>query len=218
MEELKLSKHFYKKQDYEKSLEYAYQALHRNGESEEYRQWAAVVRQTQRDKQSIDDFMSADLDDYYKVLRVPAGCTKEDLKKSYRKLAKEIHPDKNKNADSAFKVLTQAYETLADDGRRREYDVQRMYGAQGVQGARVQAEPRFHRHSPFVFTPNSFVFSYSTPFAPYGSGNPYTEEFLRAFFRADPRMRRRREREQPLTLANRLTLFIIFMVIINILR
>lgn len=52
--------------------------------------------------------------DYYKILQVDKNATEEDLKKSYRKLAMKWHPDKNRNkqndAESKFKQITEAYE------------------------------------------------------------------------------------------------------------
>ena len=70
--------------------------------------------------------------DYYKVLGVDKNATQEDIKKAYRKLAIQYHPDKNpgdKNAEEKFKEATEAYEILSDDEKRKAYD---QYGFAGV--------------------------------------------------------------------------------------
>lgn len=66
--------------------------------------------------------------DYYKSLGVDKGASKEEIKKAFRKLAHEHHPDKNpKNADK-FKEISEAYSTLSDDSKRAQYD---QFGADG---------------------------------------------------------------------------------------
>ena len=74
----------------------------------------------------------ADKRDYYEVLGVSKTATKEEIKKAYRKLAIENHPDKNpgdKAAEERFKEATEAYEVLSDDTKRKNYD---NYGFAGV--------------------------------------------------------------------------------------
>jgi molecular chaperone DnaJ len=73
--------------------------------------------------------------DYYEVLGVPRGAGPEDLKKAYRKLAVQFHPDKNpgdKSAEEKFKQIAEAYEVLSDSEKRKAYD---QFGHAGVQGA-----------------------------------------------------------------------------------
>ena len=62
--------------------------------------------------------------DYYEVLEVPRTAAKDDLKKAYRRLARQYHPDVNKNdgADERFKEINEAYEVLSNDESRAAYD------------------------------------------------------------------------------------------------
>ena len=66
--------------------------------------------------------------DYYQVLGVSEKATDEEIKKAYRKLAREHHPDKNPDAPEAeerFKEVQEAYDVLSDKQKRKEYDVLR---------------------------------------------------------------------------------------------
>ncbi|MDR0487071.1 MAG: molecular chaperone DnaJ [Treponema sp.] len=70
--------------------------------------------------------------DYYEVLGVQKDASKDDIKKAYRKLAIQYHPDKNpgnKEAEEKFKEATEAYEVLADDQKKAAYD---QFGFAGV--------------------------------------------------------------------------------------
>jgi len=63
--------------------------------------------------------------DYYKILGVEHGASKDDVRKAYRKLARKYHPDLNpgnKDAESKFKELSVAYDVLSDEKKRKLYD------------------------------------------------------------------------------------------------
>ncbi|MFC4320835.1 molecular chaperone DnaJ [Litchfieldia salsa] len=62
--------------------------------------------------------------DYYEVLGLSKGASKDEVKKAYRKLSKKYHPDINKADDAAdkFKEVKEAYETLSDDNKKAHYD------------------------------------------------------------------------------------------------
>ena len=74
----------------------------------------------------------ADKRDYYEVLGVQKSASEDDIKKAYRKLAKQYHPDLNpgdKNAEAKFKEVNEAYEVLSDSDKRARYD---QFGHAGV--------------------------------------------------------------------------------------
>jgi molecular chaperone DnaJ len=74
--------------------------------------------------------------DYYKTLAVTKGASADEIKKSYRKLARKYHPDANKGdakAEERFKEISEAYTVLSDEKRRKEYDEARsLFGTGGV--------------------------------------------------------------------------------------
>lgn len=63
--------------------------------------------------------------DYYKTLEVEKNASNDEIKQSYKRLAMRYHPDKNKEegAENKFKSITEAYQTLSDVNKRREYDM-----------------------------------------------------------------------------------------------
>src|SRR2546430_17379270 len=77
--------------------------------------------------------------DYYDVLGVRRNAWKEEIKSAYRKLARQYHPDRNpgdKQAETKFKEVQEAYDVLSDKNKRVQYD---RFGTAGPRGFR---EPR----------------------------------------------------------------------------
>ncbi|MGP3984075.1 molecular chaperone DnaJ [Streptomyces sp. KR80] len=102
--------------------------------------------------------------DLYKVLGVPKDATEAEIKKAYRKLAREFHPDANKGdakAEERFKEISEANDVLADPKRRKEYDEARALFGNGA-----------FRPGPGAGGPGGFNFDLSDLFggAPGGTG------------------------------------------------
>ena len=80
--------------------------------------------------------------DLYEVLGVQRGASAADLKKAYRNLAQQYHPDKcpgDKSAEEKFKEAANAYQILSDDEKRAAYD---RYGLEGLRRGGAQATAR----------------------------------------------------------------------------
>ena len=78
---------------------------------------------------------------HYDTLGVDKTATQEQIKKAYRKLSMQYHPDKNEGDDTKFKEINEAYETLSDANKRKSYD---MGGSNPFGGTGQQ-----YRHNPF---------------------------------------------------------------------
>ena len=81
--------------------------------------------------------------DYYEVLGVSKTASEDDIKKAYRKLAKEFHPDLHpgdKAAEAKFKELNEAYEVLSDPQKKSKYD---QFGFAGVDPSYGAGQPGY---------------------------------------------------------------------------
>tara|TARA_R110000787_G_scaffold60171_3_gene136362 strand:+ start:3733 stop:4752 length:1020 start_codon:yes stop_codon:yes gene_type:complete len=76
--------------------------------------------------------------DYYKILNINRGATKDEVKKSFRTLSKQHHPDKGGD-ENLFKQMSEAYDVLSNDNKRREYDTrgQNPFHHQGGGGSNM---------------------------------------------------------------------------------
>lgn len=130
--------------------------------------------------------------DYYEVLGVAKSATADELKRAYRKLALEWHPDRNKSpeATDTFKEINQAYEILSDPQKRQSYD---QFGHSAFE----PGSGGFGGGSPFGGGVRQGPFSYSYT----GGGNPFDgvdfsdpfdifEQFFGGGFRTQNRARR----------------------------
>lgn len=87
--------------------------------------------------------------DYYLILGIPEQAAEDQIKKAYRKLALEHHPDRNPNdpqSEERFKAITEAYGVLMDPMKRKEYDRFRASPFSGAQG-----EPQFRYSQQEIF-------------------------------------------------------------------
>jgi len=74
---------------------------------------------------------TTDMKDYYQILEVTPESTDDEIRKSYRKLAMQYHPDRNPDnadAEERFKEVAEAYGVLTDPGKRKQYDMARKMG------------------------------------------------------------------------------------------
>jgi len=128
--------------------------------------------------------------DFYEVLGVPRDASAADIKKAYRRLAMQFHPDRNAGdhgAEERFKEITEAYEVLRDADKRAAYD---RYGVAGLRG---RAGPEY-AHFDLAEALNIFMRDFG------GLGG------FDAFFGGGQRARREQRRGQDLKVALKLTL------------
>jgi len=120
--------------------------------------------------------------DYYDILGVSKNASKEEIKKAYRKLALEHHPDRNKSSDASekFKEINEAYEVLSDHKKKETYD---QFGHAAFDprygGAGAGAGPGGFGGSPFgggqtrTYRQGPFTYTYTT----YGGGPGVESDF-----------------------------------------
>jgi len=117
--------------------------------------------------------MAVEYKDYYKILGVSRTAAKDDIAKSFKKLARKYHPDFNpgdKTAESKFKDISEAYEVLKDDEKRRLYD---HLGPNWQEGQHFQHPPGFEG-TQFSFTNTGGGFQ--------GMGTSPFSEFFESLF------------------------------------
>jgi len=136
---------------------------------------------------------SSTMVDYYKVLDLPRNASSADIKKSYRKLALRWHPDKNpdnqQEATVRFREVSEAYEVLIDEKKRKIYD---QYGKEGLTNSSRSGNHRQNHHDDafgnfddhFGFASSPFGFSFGMQPGGFMFRDP--EEVFKEFFRGDP--------------------------------
>ncbi|KAB7505206.1 DnaJ-like protein subfamily B member 2 [Armadillidium nasatum] len=148
--------------------------------------------------------------DYYKVLEISKSATAADVKKAYRRLALKWHPDKNpdtqEEATRKFKEISEAYEVLSDERKRKIYD---QYGKEGLDsggggGPTRSRSSRSRHYDPFDYTFPTFTFrDPEEVFREFFGGDPFADLFgfdpfmqLRGSFVESPRRRQRQGRHR----------------------
>ena len=112
--------------------------------------------------------------DYYQVLGIPRDATPDAIKKAFRKLARQYHPDVNKTpgAEAKFKEINEAYEVLSDPAKRSRYDA---LGPNWKAGQDFTPPP-----GGFEGFPGGIHFDFQTSGMPGGGGN--FSDFFSALF------------------------------------
>lgn len=116
--------------------------------------------------------------DYYSILGVARSATADEIKKAYRRLAMQFHPDKNqgnKSAEEKFKQITEAYEVLSNDQKRAAYDQYGHAGASGGPFGGGGGNP-FGSGGPFGGGGTGYSYSSSS-----SSGDPFQDIFGEVF-------------------------------------
>ncbi|XP_056317883.1 dnaJ homolog subfamily B member 6b [Danio aesculapii] len=119
-------------------------------------------------------------EDYYHILGVTKSASPDDIKKAYRKLALKWHPDKNPNdkeeAEKRFKEISEAYEVLSDENKRRDYD---RYGKQGLSNRGGHYDDEYMSGFTFRNPEDVFreFFGGHDPFADFFADDPFEDFF-----------------------------------------
>ncbi len=123
--------------------------------------------------------------DYYKTLDVPRDASEQDIKKAYRRLAREYHPDVNpgdKQAEEQFKEINEAYEVLSDSEKRARYD---QLGAEWKNWQRRGGRPEDFNWGRWGGDDSGVYVRYSTPEDMqdlFGGGASPFSDFFQQFF------------------------------------
>ncbi|MDW8148258.1 MAG: J domain-containing protein [Roseiflexaceae bacterium] len=126
-----------------------------------------------------------DFKDYYAILGVPPDADEQTIKKAYRKLARQYHPDVNpgdKKAEERFKEINEAYEALSDPERRRKYDqLREQYQRWQQRGGVGEFD-----WGPWQTAPGQTVYTYTTVSPEdledlFGSESPFSDFFSTIF-------------------------------------
>lgn len=91
------------------------------------------------------------MEDYYSILGVSPSDDQETIKRVFRKLAVQYHPDKNPDsaAEQRFKAMTEAYEVLSDPEKRKAYDLRRWFGQTILEDTQPRhRDPAYRRRRP----------------------------------------------------------------------
>jgi curved DNA-binding protein len=130
---------------------------------------------------------ATDFKDYYQILGVDKKASESDIKKAFRRLARQYHPDLNPNnqtAEAKFKEVNEAYEVLSDPDKRKKYDQFGQYwrqagGFPGGGAGMGDMDFEFGRYGSFDEFINELLGRFSTGFGgrPSGSSGPYTYNY-----------------------------------------
>lgn len=108
--------------------------------------------------------------DYYAILGLPRGASKEEVKKAFRKLAAQYHPDKKTGDEEKYKEITEAYAVLGDDKKKAEYDTYGHAFSNGGQGGFGGAGFNWADFQQAGFNGQAFEFDLSDIFESFGFG------------------------------------------------
>lgn len=105
--------------------------------------------QTTNNSDKYYDINSLEEMNYYQILQISNDATLTDVKKAYRKLALQYHPDRNlgneKKAEQIFRVVAEAYEVLSDETKRKEYDNMLRYGNANRYSNQQQQQQQYYQ-------------------------------------------------------------------------
>jgi curved DNA-binding protein len=113
--------------------------------------------------------------DYFKVLGVERGADADTIKRAFRKLARQYHPDVNpgdQGAEAKFKEVSEAYEVLSDPDKRRRYEQFGQYWSQAGGGGGAGVDVDFGRYGNFDDFINDLLGRFGGPGGGFGSGFP----------------------------------------------